>query len=441
MTATLNQVPRTYKPGRPSAARAYGRVEPAPLFVLLRPYAGGLEGHTGAAYSAPGEAGVDDSREVVIIGAGVIGCSVAFHLARGGRRGVCILEREPLPGSGSTAKANGGIRAQFTTEVNLRMSLLSMEILDSLAEEIGEPPVYRKAGYLFVTGDTARAQAMAKAVEFQKARGVAVELLDAEGVRARAPFVAGPIAGGTFGARDGFIDPGGLANFFLAAATRAGVEVRYRAGVTAVERLPGGELRVTTPAGSVRAPVVVNAAGPHAGCVAAMLGVRLPVEPVRRHIVLTGPCRSLPALIPMTIDADSGVLIRREGDRVLIAYSNPDEPAGFNTAFDPDFPERFAEPLEARFPSVAEAGIDLRRSWAGLYEVTPDHHAVLGAVPGEPGFYLANGFSGHGVMHAPAAGRAIAELIATGRCDSVDIGPLALERFARGELIHETMVL
>jgi glycine/D-amino acid oxidase-like deaminating enzyme len=384
---------------------------------------------------------VADSRQVVIIGAGVIGCSVAFHLARAGQRGICIVERESLPGSGSTSKANGGIRAQFTTETNLRMSLLSMQILDQLADEIGEPPVYRKAGYLFVTGNTERLQAMARAVEFQQARGVTVELLDADGVRARAPFVAGAVVGGTFGARDGFIDPGGLANFFLREATRAGVEIRYRAEVTALERERSGDLGVATTAGRVTAPVVVNAAGPYAGRVAGMLGVELPVEPVRRHILISGPCPSLPALIPMTIDADTGVLIRREGDRVLIAYSNPDEPPGFNTAFDPDFPERIADTLEPRFPAVAAAGLDLRRSWAGLYEVTPDHHAVLGTVPEQPGFVLANGFSGHGVMHAPAAGRAVAELITAGRCASIDIAPLEIGRFARRELIHETMVL
>jgi sarcosine oxidase subunit beta len=143
----------------------------------------------------------------------------------------------------------------------------------------------------------------------------------------------------------------------------------------------------------------------------------------------------------MTIDADTGVLIRREGERILIAYSNPDEPAGFDTSFDPTFGERIAGAREARFPEVSAAGVDLRRSWAGLYEVTPDHHAVLGPVPGVPGFFLANGFSGHGVMHAPAAGRAVAELIAFGRSASVDIAALSIERFARGALIHERMVL
>jgi len=382
-----------------------------------------------------------EQTEVAIIGAGVIGCSVAFQLARLGKTRVCLLEKEPLPGSGSTSKANGGIRAQFTTEINIAMSLASMEILDALAGEIGEPPLYRKAGYLFLTGSPGRFAAMENAAAFQRARGVAVDVLDADGVRARAPYALGPVVGGTFGPRDGFIDPGGLTNFFLREATGAGVLARYGAEVIAIEREASGDLRIRTTAGEITAPVVVDAAGPFSGRVAALLGVDLPVVPVRRHILISGPCPSLPRVIPMTIDADSGVLIRREGDRALIAYSNPDEPAGFNTAFDPDFPLRIAEPLEARFPSVAAAGLDLRRSWAGLYEVTPDHHAVLGPVPGVPGFLVVSGFSGHGVMHAPAAGRALAEMIVRGKSETVDVSALSLQRFARGEAIHETMVL
>ena len=379
--------------------------------------------------------------EIAIIGAGVIGCSVAFHLARMGKTNVCLIEKEALPGYGSTSKANGGIRAQFTTEINVAMSLASMEILDALADEIGEPPLYRKAGYLFLTGDPARFAAMTAAAAFQRARGVAVEILAADGVRERAPYVAGPVAGGTFGPRDGFIDPGGLTNFFLREATRAGVKARYGAEVEAIDRDASGTFRLRTAAGDLRAAVVVVAAGPFAARVGSLVGVDLPIQPVRRHLLISGPCPTLPPLIPMTIDADSGVLIRREGNRILIAYSNPDEPAGFNTAFDPDFPLRVAGPLEARFPAVAEAGLDLRRSWAGLYEVTPDHHAILGPVPGVPGFLVAGGFSGHGVMHAPAAGRAVAEMIVRGRSESLDVAALSLERFARGEAIHETMVL
>ncbi|MFN7988723.1 MAG: FAD-dependent oxidoreductase [Thermoanaerobaculia bacterium] len=385
---------------------------------------------------------MDERARVVVVGAGVVGCSVAFHLARMGETDVVVLEREAVPGSGSTSKANGGIRAQFTTEVNVAMSLLSMELLDAIEDEIGEPPVYRKAGYLFLTDDPEKLAAMERAAAFQRERGVSVELLDAPGVRRRAPYVAGErLAGGTFGARDGFIDPGGLCNFYLSAASRAGVRFRYGAEVTGVARGSADEWVVSTAKGEARAPILVNACGAWAGRLAALADVDLPVVPVRRHLFLTGPLPDLPRVIPMTIDADTGVLVRREGDRVLVAFSNADEPAGFVEALDPSFVERFAEPLERRFPSIAAAGIDFRRSWAGLYEVTPDHHAVLGDVPGRPGFLLANGFSGHGVMHAPAAGRCLAERIVRGRVESVDVSALAFDRFEKGALVHETMVL
>ena len=385
---------------------------------------------------------MDERARVIVVGAGVIGCSVAFHLARMGETDVVVLEREPVPGAGSTSKANGGIRAQFTTEVNVSMSLLSMELLDAIEDEVGEPPLYRKAGYLFVTDDPARLEAMERAAEFQSARGVSVEVLDAAGVRRRAPYVAGDrLAGGTFGARDGFIDPGGLCNFYLSAASRLGVRFRYGAEVTGVGRGPADEWIVSTEQGRATAPYLVNACGAWAGGFAALLGVDLPVVPVRRHLFLTGPVPDLPKVIPMTIDADSGVLVRREGDRVLVAWSNADEPGGFVETLDPSFVGRFGEAFESRFPSIAAAGIDFRRSWAGLYEVTPDHHAVLGDVPGRPGFLLANGFSGHGVMHAPAAGRCLAERIVRGKVESADVSALAFDRFERGALVHETMVL
>jgi sarcosine oxidase subunit beta len=386
---------------------------------------------------------MEERAAVVVVGAGVIGSSVAFQLARMGERDVVVLEREALPGAGSTSKANGGIRAQFTTGANVAMSLLSMEILDRLEAEIGDPPAYRKAGYLFLTDSRERLEAMARAVEFQKGLGVSVELLDAGEVRRRVPWARGEgLAGGTFGASDGFIDPGRLCNFFVSKAAADGVRFAFGRDVAAIERRADGDWAVRTAAGETFvAGVVVNAAGAWAGRLAGLAGFDLPVEPVRRHIFLTGPVAGLPPVFPMTIDADSGVLVRREGDRVLIAYSNPDEPAGFNLAFDAEFVHRFAEPLERRFPSVAAAGIDSRRSWCGLYEVTPDHHAVIGPVPGSPGFFLANGFSGHGVMHAPAAGRCVAEMIVKGRAESADVGPLSVDRFSRGALIHETMVL
>lgn len=379
---------------------------------------------------------------MIVVGAGVVGCSVAFQLARMGARNVVVLERETLPGTGSTSRANGGIRAQFTTEVNVRMSLLSMEILDALEEEIGQPPAYRKAGYLFLTDSPEKLAAMERAVEFQRSSGVDVEVLDAAQVRRRVPWAAGErLAGGTFGARDGFIDPGRLCGFFASEAAHLGVSFLHGHEVTGAAEKAGEWVLSTANGRSFAAPVVVNAAGAWSARLGRAFGVDVPVEPVRRHLFLTGPIHDLPPVIPMTIDADTGVLVRREGERVLVAWSNADERPGFDTSCDPEFVLRFADALEARFPAVAAAGIDQRRSWAGLYEVTPDHHAILGEVPGRSGLILATGFSGHGVMHAPAAGRCVAEMILRGRSESVDVAALSLGRFARGALIHESMVL
>lgn len=379
--------------------------------------------------------------DIALIGAGVIGASIAYHLTRMGADSIVLLERETHPGSGSTAKANGGIRAQFTTAINIRMSLLSMQILDELEADIGNPPVYIKAGYLFLTANEEKLRAMAGAVDFQRANSVEVELLDSADVRRLAPFVhTTDIVGGTFGKRDGFIDPGGLCNWFLRRSTAAGAKLSTETEVTAIRR-EGNAWSLSTSKGDFVAASVVNCAGPRAREIAAMAGVDLPVHPVRRHIFISGSTDELPTLIPMVIDADTGVLIRREGAAVLIAYSNADEPTGFNEQFDRDFIFRFADALEHRFPVVADAGIDIGRSWTGHYAVSPDHHAVLGRAPGAPGFYLANGFSGHGVMHAPATGRCMAELLLHGASTSVDIGQLGVERFASGSLIQETMVL
>lgn len=379
--------------------------------------------------------------DIALIGAGVVGASIAYHLTQMGEQSVVLLEKDVHPGGGSTAKANGGIRAQFTTEINIQMSLLSMQILDELEADIGNPPVYIKAGYLFLTANEEKMRTMEEAVEFQHSHGVEVEILDHSAICAFAPYVhADDLVGGTFGKRDGFIDPGGLCNWLLRRATAAGARLQTEAEVTAIEH-NGNNWKLSTSTGDLITDSVVNCAGPHAREIAATVGFDLPVYPVRRHLFVSGNTDAMPPVIPMVIDADSGVLIRREGPAVLIGYSNADEPNGFNERFDENFIFRFGDALEHRFPVVADAGINFRRSWIGHYAVSPDHHAVLGSVPGAPGFYLANGFSGHGVMHAPATGRCMAELLLHGKSSSVDISQLGIERFKNDSLIHETMVL
>lgn len=381
------------------------------------------------------------SHDVIIIGGGVVGASIAWHLCDAGLNDILILEREQQPGAGSTARANGGIRAQFTTRVNIELSLLSMDILDMLEDDIGNPPVYHKAGYLFFTADEERFSAMREAAAFQRKHSVGVEVLAPGEIRRHGRyFRQDDLVGGTFHNRDGFVDPGGLCNWFIRRAANRGARLQCGAEVRDID-YRGERFRLETSRGSYECERLVIAAGAWSGELCHMLDVSIPVKPVRRQLILSGRFEDAPAMIPMTIDADSGILIRREGSAMLIAWSNDDEPPGFNTEFDDEFIFRFAEALEHRFPAIADSGFNFRHSWAGLYCVTPDHHAILdGGIGGMP-LYLATGFSGHGVMHSPATGKCMSEYIISGRTSSADVSPLSLERFRTGGLIHETMVL
>jgi sarcosine oxidase subunit beta len=291
-----------------------------------------------------------------------------------------------------------------------------------------------------MTGTEEGERGLRAAYELQRSLGVATEWLSPEGVRERAPFVRPDgLRAGTFHARDGLLDPYGVARAMEQQARAAGVRIVCGAAVRAIRRARGG-FELEHDRGVERASVVVNAAGPDAREVAAMLGVDVPVEPVRRNLAFAPAPPGEP--IPMCVDLDTGVLVRRErGGGFIIAYSNPEDPPGRETSVDPRFFEELAARIGNRFPFLEEAPIDRARSWAGLYPETPDHHAIVGHAPGVPGFVLAVGFGGHGVMHAPAAGRAVAELITRGRCETFDLHPLRPERFAEGDLVVEVAVL
>lgn len=389
---------------------------------------------------------MDRKYDVIIIGAGVIGCSIAYHLCKLGLTNVLLVEKEEFPGTGSTSKANGGIRAQFTTEINVRMSLLSMQLLDEMDEDMRSQSGYQKAGYLFMTADTVRLRQLDKNIRFQQQLGVSVDPLTKKEIAARVPFVkTDDLVGGSFGSRDGFIDPNGLTNALFTRTLAMGARCLNRTEVVDIlrERRVGERaevMGVKATAGDFLAEVVINCAGPLAHQIGKMAGVEVPVQAVRRQIAVTGPVDFMPRVIPMTIDADTGLLIRRDGDGVSLAYSIPDEPPGFNLKFDPEFVELVAPMMMQRFPILEPAGFNFSRCWAGCYEVSPDHHAILGE-SGVPGFLLCNGFSGHGVMHSLAAGLAMAELIVKGRAESIDIAPLSVWRFAEGKLLHEGAVL
>jgi sarcosine oxidase subunit beta len=374
----------------------------------------------------------DRRYDVAIIGAGIIGASVAYHLARRGCRDVAVLEKEPAAGTGSTAKAAGGIRAQFSSEINVRLSLLSLPDFERFPEEMGVPTTFHQAGYLWIATRPDDLRLFERNASLHRRLGMNVELLDARGVAARAPFArTDDVLGGAFHGRDGYGSPADFLQGYLARARDLGVTFLYSHEVLGRE---GETLR--TSAGPLRAARTVLAAGAWSGRVGRALGCEIPVEPVRRQCFVTQPLPELPHPIPMTIDFATGVYLHSESGGLLVGRAEWEEPPGFNETPDDGFVERTA-PLAVRRVPVLERA-EVRTVWAGLYEVTPDHHPVLGPVG--PGLYAACGFSGHGVMHAPAVGRLLAELLTEGKT-SLDISCLRLERFREGKLIQETHVL
>lgn len=384
-------------------------------------------------------------KDVAIIGAGVIGLAVARELGRAGIRDVVLLERETAAGRGSTARANGGVRAQWRTRPNIAFSRFTIAQLELLDRDTDGLPGFKQAGYLLFTGTETGENALRRGWELQRACGVDVAWLTPEQVMRHAPFIRPDgLRAGTFCGTDGFIDPHGVVQALQSQARAMGIEGRFDTKVTGISQAGEG-FAIATTSGEVAARWLVNAAGADAARIGAMLGIDLPCRPVRRNLACTDPVAAydatIPSLIPMCVDLDTGVLIRRESGGFLIAWSNPDDLPGTDTSVDPAFLPAVAERIGNRFPFLEGVGIDRKNCWAGLYPETPDHHAIVGPVDSMPRFLQCIGFGGHGIMHSIAAGRAIAELISAGRSSTLDIHPLRLARFAEGDLIPETAVL
>lgn len=384
-----------------------------------------------------------ETADVVIIGSGIVGSSVAYHLADAGCANVLVIEREAHQGKGSTGKSMGGVRAQFTTPVNIQMSRYSIDFFSTFDERVGHPADYRAHGYLFCATSERHLNYLLTNRERQIAHGVTnVELITRDDIVKMVPQLrTDDILGGTFCPTDGFVDPHSVMMGFMLNAREKGVRLWLDTPVTGIEVASGRIAGVTTTRGFVATSVVVNAAGPWAAEAARMAGVALPVEPLRRQLVPTEPFDGLPKRFPMVIDMSTGFHFRREGKGILLAWNDPDETPGFKTEFDETFVEKILTHAASRVPCLAEAEVNPRRSWAGLYEMTPDHHAIIGPAPGVEGLYFVNGFSGHGVMHSPASGRITADLILRGRSEIVDAAQLSVDRFSSGKLLEETAVL
>jgi sarcosine oxidase, subunit beta len=381
--------------------------------------------------------------EVVIIGGGIVGSSIAYHLTAAGCKDILVIERESAQGKGSTGKSMGGVRAQFSTPVNIQMSLYSIPFYASFEERLGYPCGYRPQGYLFCATKENHMTYLRANHDRQVALGLKeVRLITPEEIRSIFPQLrADDIVGGSFCPSDGFVDPYSAMHGFMSWAVDYGAKLWKNTVVTGIRQDEQGIAAVETTKGSISTRKVVNCAGPWAAPVAEMAGVDLPVEPLRRMLVPTEPFDQFPHSAPMIIDMSNGFHFRPEGLGFLLAWNDPEQTPGYKTDFDPAFIEKILTHAAARVPVFENLAVNPKRAWAGLYEMTPDHHPILGAAPHVGGFFLANGFSGHGVMHAPAAGKILSDLILTANCELVDSSLLSLARFAEGRMIEETAVL
>jgi sarcosine oxidase, subunit beta len=384
------------------------------------------------------------SADVVIIGGGIVGSSIAWHLTHSGCRNVLVLERETHQGKGSTGKSMGGVRAQFTTPVNIQMSLYSIPFYSAFEEHTGGyESGYRAQGYLFLAITPRHLDYLRTNQQTQKSLGLtnATMLATAEIAAMYPQLRTDDVIAGAFCPTDGFVDPYSAMNGFMKSAREHGAELWCDATVTGIT-LEGGRIAgIHTSRDDVSTPVVINAAGAWASSVAKMAGIDLPVEPLRRMLVPTEPFDRFPHSAPMIIDMSNGFHFRPESLGFLLAWNDPEETPGYKTDFEPSFVEKILLRAANRVPIFEEVPVNPKRAWAGLYEMTPDHHPILGAVSEVPGFFCANGFSGHGVMHAPATGKILSDLVVRGSTDLIDADLLSFRRFAENRLIHETAVL
>jgi sarcosine oxidase subunit beta len=373
---------------------------------------------------------------VVIIGGGIVGLSIAYSLAlkRAGR--IILIEKGQL-GEGSTSRCVGGIRTQFSTEINIRFSLESLKTFDQFEEEFGIAPEFKRVGYLFLATTEGETEIFKQNIRLQEKFNIPVELLSPEQITARWPYLrTDDILGGTFCSWDGYAGPNEILSGFANGAKRKGVKIYEGAEVTGISLAKGKIRSVKTKDEEISTPMVVNAGGPYAALIGEMVGIKIPVRPLRRQIFITAPFHLTDRSIPLTIDFHRGSYFRQEGDGLLLSGPLDPEP-GFNLNIDYEAMAEASENAMHRVPVLERAHI--ARGWAGLYEISPDHHAILGKVSEVEGFILANGFSGHGFQHSPAVGKVIAELIVDGEATTIDISPLSIERFERGESICEPM--
>jgi glycine/D-amino acid oxidase-like deaminating enzyme len=374
-----------------------------------------------------------ESASIVIVGGGVIGTSAAFHLAEAGVD-VVLIERAQL-GSGSTSKAAGGVRTQFSDLLNIEIAKRSMDAFRDFGRRPGWDIELKQVGYLFVLTSESDVEEFEQSVVLQNECGVDSRILTAAEALRLCPLLKGDdILAAAFSPGDGHATPEGVVQGYAFAARSLGAHIRTGCEVTAIE-VSGGQINeVVTDEGRIRTGVVICAAGPWSRHCGAMVGVELPVTPLRRQILFTEAIDGLPPDLPMTIDFSSSFYFHREGPGLLMGMSDPDERPGFSVETTDEWIPGLMDVVRRRAPRIADVGI--RGGWAGLYEMTPDHNAIIGEAAGVSRFLYATGFSGHGFLQGPAVGEILRDMVLR-RPTFVDISPLSVERFDAAALRPE----
>ena len=379
-----------------------------------------------------------ESADVVIAGGGISGCALAYQLAKR-NVDVVLLERETL-GSQSTGKCAGGVRQQFSTEDNVRVMRLSVKLLESFEQETGHPADFRQIGYLFVFTQPQQVEDFRHNMEMWHRVGLTeARWVDPTEAAKMVPVMnVEDVLGCTFCPTDGIASPADVTAGYATAARRLGARLREGVEVTGIDIASGRVQGVRTSAGDIATRLVINCAGPWAASIGRMAGLEIPVLPYRRHIAVTGAFPAVPRSTPMTVDFHTSLYFHPEGDGVLMGMSDRTEPPAYVTDVNWDFLEKMFEQAARRAPALAGAGV--KTAWAGLYESTPDHQAILGPIAEIEGFWCAAGFSGHGFMQAPAAALLVTQLLLDKKSE-IDISSFAFERFARGALVTERNII
>ena len=377
--------------------------------------------------------------DAVVIGGGIIGMATAFYLAKAKYGRIVLLEKESLTGTHSTSKAAGGIRAQFSNKINIEMSMLSEKLFCRFKEDTGQEALFDQVGYMFLLTRDEDVEAFMKSVSLQRSLGLKVDILKPEEVPQYAPHVRlDDVKMATFCHDDGLADPSEFLSGYEKAARKMGVEIELETEVTGLTVSAGKITDVITNKGTISCGMVVNATGAFAAQIGRMVGVDLKVAPVRRQVVTTGELDFVKPYFPMVVDVASGLYTHKESKGLLLGWADPDVKPSFDISIDPDYTDAILERALDRIPQLETA--EIANKWAGLYETTPDHRAIVGFEPTVEGLFHSAGFSGHGLMHAPAAGMVAAQLI-TGQTPAVDITDLSPVRFTKGELQVETNVI